>query len=103
MKAAKTKLKVSVKDLNDKCDGDNGINPSELWVTGKIGTLASHWSGFEKTHTSYVELLDLDATVEAFEHYGRVNQLYEDVVEKGKVLIDSRQAPTPRRATIQEQ
>ena len=45
MTAAETKLKVAVKDLNDKCDGDNGINPSELWVTRKIATL-------EKAHTA---------------------------------------------------
>ena len=103
MTVAETKLKVAVKDLNDKCDGDNGINPSELWVTRKIATLANYWSGFEKAHTSYVELLDLEASVEAFEHFGVVTQLHDDVVEKGKALIDSRQAPTPRRATIQEQ
>ena len=103
MTAAETKLKVAVKDLNDKCDGDNGVNPSELWVTRKIATLANYWTGFENAHTSYVELLDLEASVEAFEHFGVVTQLHDDVVEKGKALIDSRQAPTPRRATIQEQ
>ena len=106
MKAVETKLKVSIKDLNDRCDGDNGINPSELWVTRKIATLAGHWNSFEKAHTAYVELLTLDDTVEAFEHFGRMSKLYEDVVEKGNALIDSRRPPlaaAPHQATAQEQ
>ena len=106
MKAVETKLKVSIKDLNDRCDGDNGINPSELWVTRKIATLAGHWNSFEKAHTAYVELLTLDDTVEAFEHFGRMSKLYEDVVEKGNALIDSRRPPlaaAPHQATAPEQ
>ena len=38
MKAAETKLRVSIKDLNDKCDNANDVNPSELWATRKIAT-----------------------------------------------------------------
>ena len=68
--------------------------------------MAGHWSGFEKDHTAYVELLTLDDTVEAYEHFGRVSKLYEDVVEKGNELLDSRQPPrpvAPHIATAQEQ
>ena len=106
MKAAETKLRVSIKDLNDKCDNATDVNPSELWATRKIATLAGHWSSFEKDHTAYVELLTLDDTVEAYEHFGRVSKLYEDVVEKGSELLDSRQPPrpvAPHHATAQEQ
>ena len=104
MKLAETMLNVSIKDLNEKCD--NGINPSELWVTRKIATLASHWSSFEEAHTTYVELVTLEDTEEAYEHLGRVSLLYEDAVEKGHALRDPHQLPlpvAPLRATVQEQ
>ena len=103
MKGEEARLKIAIKDLNDKCDGDNGVNPSELWVSRKIATLAGYWSAFEKAHNAHVELLNLDDSVDAYEHYARVSQVHDEAVEKGRALIDSRQPPGPRRATVQEQ
>ena len=104
MKLAETMLNVSIKDLDEKCD--NGTNSSELWVTRKIATIASHWSSFEEAHTTYLELVDSEDTEEAYVHLSRVSLLYENAVEKGHALRDPHQLPlpvAPLRATVQEQ
>ena len=105
---SESKLKTSIKDLGDKCAGDNGVSPTEQVLSRSLATLKADWNAYENHHNSYVEVQTLDNLVEFFERFNAVYAQYQAVVERGNALISSRQPPlpvqaAPRQASMQEQ
>ena len=102
------KLKTSIKDLDDKCAGDNGTSPTEQVLSRSLATLKADWNAYENHHNTYVEVQTLDNLVDVFERFNVGYAQYKAVVERGNALITSRRPPppapaVPRQASMQEQ